>query len=231
MTANQRDNAHNDGELPNRRSIRLRNYDYSQAGAYFVTIRVEGRRHLYGEVGNGCMVRSLAGEVVASCWHEIPRHYREVELDEFVVMPNHVHGILVIRSRLDEEIAGKNVPCRGEAGLARKGVTRVVSTGVAVRSSTLGTIVGSYKSAVTRAVNAARGKTGNAVWQRGYYEHVVRDENELNRIREYVSSNPLAWHLDKENPDRIGDDPFDLWLESLTKRVPAGPGGADRTRA
>ena len=77
----------------------------------------------------------------------------------------------------------------------------------------------------------ARGKTGNAVWQRGYYEHVVRNENELNRIREYVSSNPLAWHLDKENPDRIGDVPFDLWLESLTKRVPAGPGEADRSRA
>jgi hypothetical protein len=89
MTANTRDDLRNNGELPNRRSIRLRNYDYSQAGAYFVTVCVEGREALLGDVRNGCMSRSPAGEIAASCWHEIPRHYREVELDEFVVMPNH----------------------------------------------------------------------------------------------------------------------------------------------
>ena len=223
MTADTRDDSRNNGELPNRRSIRLRNYDYSQAGAYFVTICVEGRKPLYGEVCNGCMVRSPAGDAVASCWYEIPRHYLEVELDEFVVMPNHMHGIVVIASCRSERAAGAATMCRGRPTHAPPG-----SDVMAAPAHNLGTILGSYKSAVTKAVNALRCSQRVPVWQRGYFEHVVRSEEELNRIREYIASNPANWHLDKENLNRTGDDPFDVWLESLNRAK--APRAEDRPR-
>ncbi len=148
-------------EKPKRRRLPLADYDYAQTGAYFVTICTRSHANLFGAVLDGEMVRNDAGETVARCWDEIPRHFPEVELDAFVVMPNHVHGVLMLA---DEPV---------RAGHARP----------------LHVIVGSFKSAVSRRLGS--------VWQRSYWERVVRSENELDQIRDYIEDNPLRWPVDQ----------------------------------
>jgi len=149
---------------PRRRRLRLAGYDYSRPGAYFVTICARDHQCLFGEIVAGAMRRNQIGETVAACWNEIPRHYANVVLDAFVVMPNHLHGILLLT-----DLVG--------AGHARP----------------LPLIVGSFKSAASRRVGAR-------IWQRDYWEHIIRSEDELNRIRHYVDDNPLCWPADPENP-------------------------------
>jgi putative transposase len=158
-------------QLPSRKSTRLPTYDYSQAGAYFVTISAYNRQCIFGEILNSEMGLSSVGQVVEECWKEVPEHYCHVEIDEHVVMPNHFHGILMIHD-------------------VRKPVT-------------LGNIVGSFKSSVTRLVKRLdRENIGpqKTVWQRGYFEHVIRNDDDLAKIREYIAGNSLEWDKDEENP-------------------------------
>ncbi len=177
--------------LPQRRSLRLLDHDYSQAGAYFVTICTQERMCIFGQVVDGSMRLNALGEIVWSCWEDMPDHRPEVELDAFVVMPNHMHGIAVIADRRDGVGDGSQT---GETSLAptvrREGDRR----------ATLGAIVGAFKAAVTRATNELPGKTRQPLWQRGYYEHVIRSEVALSRIREYIEQNPAKWALDHDNP-------------------------------
>ena len=163
-----------------RRSIRLKEYDYAQVGAYFVTICARDRECLLGDVIDGEMRLNEYGQIVMECWDEIPRHFPNVELDEFVVMPNHVHGILVITvgARHASPLQLSRGPQRGS----------------------LGAVVGSFKSAATKRVNERRDTPGLTIWQRNYYEHVIRNEDEMNRIREYVAQNPAQWAKDENNP-------------------------------
>jgi REP element-mobilizing transposase RayT len=175
-----------------RRSIRLRGYDYSQAGAYFVTVCVQGRERLFGDVVDGEMRLNDAGQMVAQCWHELPAHFPHLELDEFVVMPNHMHGIIIV---------GAPFMAPYGPGAVNQGA---VNQGAINRAPTLGEIVRSFKALATRRIRQA-GVTAFA-WQRNYYEHIIRDEESLNRIREYIVNNPLQWALDRENPDFIGAD-------------------------
>jgi putative transposase len=173
--------------LSQRRSLRLQGYDYAQAGAYFVTICTWQRACTLGEVVDDRVRLSAIGEILISRWHDLPNHHL-VELDAFTIMPNHIHGVVAI---LGGE-AGKT----GEAGLAP---TVGQPKG---RKGTLGTIVGSFKSATSKAINE-RGLGGGApLWQRGYYEHVIRSEQTLTRIRQYIIENPAKWALDEENPQR-----------------------------
>ena len=169
-----------------RRSIRLKGYDYSQPGAYFVTICTKNQACIFGRVVDGGMVLNDLGRIARSCWEDVPNHFQQVVSDAFIVMPNHVHGILFI---MDDHVGATHAspllrrrPCGPHPG-------------------SLGAVVGSYKSAVTRWCH----QNGylHFRWQRNYYEHIVRSENELGRIREYVVDNPLKWDLDDENPDRI----------------------------
>ena len=163
-----------------RRSIRLKNYDYSQAGAYFVTVCTHARACVFGDVVDGAMVLNDAGKVAAQCWQAIPEHFPHVALDVFVVMPNHVHGILFIHDAPESVGANNYLPSpRGT-------------------SKTVGAVVRGFKIGVTkwmRCHTAARD-----VWQRNYYEHVIRNEASLLQIREYINNNPLQWALDCENP-------------------------------
>ena len=161
-----------------RRSIRLPDYDYSQPGAYFVTLCAHERETLFGDVVDDVMRLNDYGEIVVAVWDDLPGHYSHVELDAFVIMPNHVHGIIVI--------ADNAVGARHASPLQSR--------------PTLGIIVGSYKSAVTKRINELRHTPGVSVWQRNYYEHVVRSEHELNTIRAYIQNNPLRWALDHDNP-------------------------------
>ena len=187
-----------DPEEHHRRSIRLKGYDYSQPGAYFVTVCTNKWKCLFGEIVGGTMVLNQLGQIVSGCWNEIPEHFPNVELDEFVTMPNHLHGIVVT--------ANKNQlsACRGTACRA----PTVESFGKPVAGS-LSTIMRSFKSAVTKEINKMRGTPNLPIWQRNYYEHVLRNEDKLNRTREYVLNNPLQWQFDRENPRRIQDEAYD----------------------
>lgn len=172
-----------DPQRHHRRSIRLNGYDYSRAGAYFVTVCTKGRACLFGDIVHGLMVLNEAGRVVDECWKDIPSHFPQVELDEFVVMPNHIHGIV----RIMDAVGAKHLsplPSR------RPGT-----------SHTLGSVIRGFKIGVTKWMRA--NTDVHDVWQRNYHEHIIRDEASLNRIREYMANNPASWADDAENPDHV----------------------------
>ena len=140
------------------------------------------------------MVLSEAGEIAAACWKQIPDHFSHVALDAFVIMPNHLHGILFLVG------ARHAVPLQAAS-------QRTERFGKPVPGS-VPTIVRSFKSAATRRINALRGAPGSPVWQRNYYEHIIRGESALQSIRRYITENPQRWHLDRYNPDALGPDPM-----------------------
>ena len=166
-----------------RRSIRLRDYNYSSAGAYFLTLCAYNREMLFGEMSEGEMTLHCAGRIVADEWRRSAKVRAEIELDEWIVMPNHLHGIVIITG--------------GGLGM-RRGDRPVAPTGPKPKS--IGALIAGFKSATTKRINAMRGTPGSLVWQRGYYDHVVRGEAPLKRIRQYIRENPLRWDEDPENP-------------------------------
>ena len=168
-------------DYPIRKSVRLSGHDYASPGAYFVTVCTHGRACLFGEVHDGHVHLSLPGDIVRATWHDLPRHLPDVEVDALVVIPNHVHGILALH--------GRGTACRAPSEAFGRPVPGSIPT-----------IVRSFKSSATREVNRLRGTPGAAVWQRGYFEHIIRTTDDLDRLRRYVESNPLRWTLDRENP-------------------------------
>ena len=168
-----------------RRSIRLKGYDYAQAGAYFVTVCTHDRACLFGEVVDGEMRLNDAGNIIRDEWIRTGDMRSNVELDAFVVMPNHFHAIVVL---------SHDGHCRGDRPVAPTGPT----------PRSIGAIMAGFKSASTRRVNEIRRTPGVPVWQRNYYEHIIRDDASLNRIREYIVNNPIQWEMDRENPDIVG---------------------------
>ena len=168
-----------------RRSLRLTGYAYTGTGAYFVTICTQDKECLFGQIVGGKMRPNVYGHVVKACWFAIPRHSRNAACDAFVVMPNHMHGVIVL--------AGVNAVGAQHVAPLRKG---------GGQSGSLGAIVRSFKGAVSKRINRRRGTPGAPVWQRNYYEHVIRSEDELQQIRRYIEENPLRWSLDREHPER-----------------------------
>ena len=159
--------------LPNRRSIRLKGYDYSQAGLYFITICVQDRKCLFGKIGNGEMILNEYGIVAHQQWQQLPERFTNMELDVFQIMPNHMHGIIMLTD---------------------------------TNTKTVGDIVGAYKSLVANdclkilkqkwaGVNPA--PTMGKLWQRNYWEHIIRDEQSYQRISDYIINNPKNWTGDK----------------------------------
>ena len=151
-----------------RRSIRLQGYDYAQAGAYFITLCAQGRAHLFGRVMGGAVELSDIGQIVAEEWERTPAVRSNVELDAYVVMPDHMHGILVITHRDDEADAPP------------------ATSALRSPKRTIGAIVRGFKAAVVR-------RAGRPIWQRDYYEHIIRSEAALDRIRKYIIANPDRW--------------------------------------
>jgi putative transposase len=204
-------------DRPYRRSIRLSGYDYASAGAYFVTIVAQGRACVFGQVVGGEMQRNALGHLIDCAWHDIPHHHSNVVLDAFIVMPNHIHGIILLTDPVGATPAS---PTRSDTRLP---TTRGPNSG------SVGAIIGSFKASTTRRANILRQGDGGAGdagvaptglvlpegrrWQRNYYEHIVRTDDALDRIRNYINANPQRWFQDRENPDRLGDDPFDQWLD------------------
>jgi putative transposase len=166
-----------------RKVTRLREYDYRQNGAYAVTICTYQRRCAFGRIENGVMRLYPFGLIAQERWLAIPFHRPNVQLDEFVIMPNHVHGILFIE---DE------APPTLEAELTLRQFAKP-------QSSSLSTIIGSYKSGVTKLIAQQRG-SHTRVWQERFYDHVIRHDLDLTRQREYIQSNPAKWADDALNP-------------------------------
>lgn len=155
--------------LPVRHSIRLHNFDYSSNNLYFVTICVQDRKSILGKVVGDYAFLSPYGRIADMQWLKMTLIFEEVELDEYVIMPNHIHGIIGIRATV------KVAP-------------------------TLGQIIGAYKSRVIHEcleLAKIKDKFMGKFWQRNYYEHIIRDENDLNRIRKYIHNNPSNWTKDK----------------------------------
>ena len=171
---------------PDRRSIRLRGYDYSTPGAYFITVCTRNRLSLFGRVVDGEMEANCLGAVVEDCWARLPEHYGNVALDAFILMPNHVHGVLIIEDGPPGVGAGLQ-PARQEAASSRRrhGVPEIVRA---------------FKTFSARRINKMRASTGAPVWQRGFYDHVIRGEDELDRVRAYITDNPRKWSEDADNP-------------------------------
>jgi len=183
-----------DPKRRNRRSIRLPDYDYSQPGAYFVTACTHNRVCLFGQVIGGGMQLNSYGRIVTEEWHRTERIHNHVALDASVVMPNHVHGSIGITVDLDDD--GSN----DRRDTARRVPTRTNRRFGQPRPGSLPTIVRGFKGAATCRINRRRGTPGEPVWQRNYYEHIVRDRRELERIRRYIHRNPARWHRDRNHP-------------------------------
>ncbi len=166
-----------------RRSIRLPWHDYAAPCAYFVTICARHHACLFGTVVDGRLVPSEIGRIVSETWRELPRHHPRVALDTFALMPNHVHAVLLLR--------------RGSAA-----VPAVPTRRRTLASGSLGAIIGAFKAAVTRRVRLLSGSPGAAVWQRNYFEHIIRNQEDLDEIRVYIAINPRCWDVDAENPAR-----------------------------
>ncbi|MEW6571733.1 MAG: transposase [Nitrospirota bacterium] len=179
-------------DIRHRRSIRLKGYDYSEAGAYFVTICTKDRECLFGDVVNGEMRLNEAGKMVQKWWYEIATKFRNIELDGSVIMPNHLHGIIVIS--VDN--------CRGEVSspVLKTDETKTRKEGGVpppLRKRTLGQIVAYFKYQTTKQINQNRNTPRVPVWQRNYYDRIIRNETELNKMREYILNNPLNWETDE----------------------------------
>ena len=175
-----------------RRSLRLVEYDYAQSGAYFVTIVTQRRLSLFGSVVDGDMQLNEAGRMVGSVWCRLSERFPSITLDEFIVMPNHVHGLLFVEAREDH------------VGAPLVDALPAPEGGGGIRRPSLGEIVGAYKSHSTveyiRAVKDSGWRSFEGrLWQRNFYEHVVRDEQSLDQIREYIVGNPAMWESDREN--------------------------------
>lgn len=154
-----------DPEKHDRGSIRLPRYDYTQPGAYFVTICVAGRRCIFGEIVDGVMRPNKNGLIVAGQWAGLPRHYPNALLDEFVLMPNHVHGIICLSDSLHSSVgAGFKPALASPNSNQRHGLPEIIR---------------GFKTFSSRGINQLRGTIGAPVWQRNYYEHVVRGEYDL----------------------------------------------------
>jgi putative transposase len=185
-----------DPDRHHRQSIRLRGYDYTQAGAYFVTIVVRDRECLLGDVVSGEMRLNNYGRIVAAEWQKLPARFPHATTDASIVMPNHLHGIIVI----GDGVGAKHPP-------AMLGSPPCVSVDawplrpMGTTPGSFGAIMQNFKSTSTRQVNALRQTPGLPLWQRNYFERIIRDDRELNRIREYIINNPLKWALDTEHPD------------------------------
>jgi putative transposase len=188
-----------DPKIHHRKSIRLAGYDYSQAGAYFVTIVTQGRESFFGKIVDGEMILNDAGQMVIVVWESMAERFPNIELGAFVVMPNHFHAIVIIH---DTTVGAGLVPALDNEVSENGATTRVAPTR---NGPTLGQIIGAFKSITTHEYITGVDEKGwprffKRLWQRNYYERIIRDEREMEAIWRYIESNPAMWEADEENP-------------------------------
>ena len=191
-------------DIHHRRSIRLKGYDYSKAGMYFVTICCQNRQCIFGEIENGEMALNNFGKIASDEWVKLSEQYPNVLLDVFQIMPNHIHGIITLGDvgatlavALNENaIAQNNIAGTNQWAGASPAPTRDVQT----TKNTIGNIVGAYKSLVANKcleIFKSKNEYMGKLWQRNYWEHIIRDEESYQRIANYIINNPINWKNDK----------------------------------
>ena len=198
-------------KLLKRKSIRLKNFDYSSQGLYFITICVHNRVCLLGDIINGKMVLNDAGRMINELYLKTPRQFKNTTLDEYQIMPNHLHGIIVITGEMDNPPVGATlvVARLDQAGIKPDSRAGIKPAPTENKIITLGNIIGAFKSLTThKYINCVKTKNWKPfykrLWQRNYYEHIIRNENDLNEIREYIKNNPQMWDRDRDNPAKSG---------------------------
>ena len=189
-----------DPDKHHRRSIRLSGYDYSQSGAYFVTICAYQRQCVFGDVVDGQMCLNKYGAIVAETYQWLCQRYPYLHLDEWIVMPNHFHAIMLITDK----------PCM-DADQPRRGVSRNALTmrtaptinqhGKITKPKPLGRLIGAFKTVSTKKINILRDAPATPLWQRNYYEHIIRNQDAMNKICQYIINNPASWKIDQLHPD------------------------------
>ena len=196
-------------------TARHKAWDYSNAGVYFVTICTRDFISYFGEIKNGQMILSTIGQIAKKYWQEIPKHFPDVGLDEYIIMPNHLHGIIVIKENENKilgkmqltEVKNKDTFRRDEACLIstmKKPTNKeILRKRISPQPRSLAVIVGSFKSITTKKVRELTDNTNLNIWQPRFYDHIIWHENELNNIRSYVRNNPLKWDLDRNNLENI----------------------------
>jgi REP-associated tyrosine transposase len=175
-----------DAPLHHRRTIRLSGWDYSADGAYFVTVCTSDRSHLFGEIADGHMRVNALGAVVADSWRWLASQYTHVTLDDWCLMPNHLHGLLILTGR----------------GGSRTALTDTSTPGgdaVMTPRKPVGRLIGAFKTVSTKHINRLRNTPAEVVWQRNFWEHIVRDDGEMDLVRAYIRDNPTNWSSDALN--------------------------------
>jgi putative transposase len=189
--------------LPRRHSVRLQEFDYSRSASYFLTICAQDMHLFFGRVIAGSVVLSALRQIVEDCWRQIPRHFARVELAPHIVMPNHIHGIVRLRPRVGDGSTVAKHPRRAQhAAPLRSGSAAAIENGghaAIVPEDSIPAIVRSFKSAVAKRIREALCKPQFQVWQRSYYEHIIRDEGDFRNTCEYIRLNPVRWKNNKEN--------------------------------
>jgi putative transposase len=173
-----------------RRSIRLKGYDYSHTGVYFITLCTYDRECLFGEIVRGTMQLNKFGEIVAEEWLKSVEIRQEIELDNWVIMPNHFHAIVIIDRAISD---------RGECNSPESSDSSK-SDKIQMRPRSLSSLVTGFKSSVTRRINQNRNHSDCPVWQRNYYDHIVRDTDSWEKIFNYIDANPSNWEIDRLHP-------------------------------
>ncbi len=184
-------------EIHKRRSIRLKHFDYSQEGLYFITICCKNREHLFGKIVEGEMILNDIGEIAEKCWLEIPNHFPNVKLHSYIIMPNHVHGIIEIVTNVGaKNFSPQNDECVENQHSPQNDEHRAkdISPQPKGTSKTVGSIVRGFKIGVTKWVR--QNTDIYQVWQRNYHEHIIRNENAYIKISKYIQNNPNNWNED-----------------------------------
>ncbi|MCQ9206260.1 MAG: transposase [Omnitrophica bacterium] len=179
-----------------RNTNRIPQHDYSKPGQYFVTICIQNRTEIFGAIKNNQMKLNDAGQMVNFWWQEMFKKYNNISIDEYTIMPNHVHGIINIvgagsprpdNNNNNDKIIGRGNHIVGRGNLA----------------PTIGNIIAYFKYQTTKQINKSQNTPGIKIWQRGYHDHIIRNDKSLNNIRQYIKTNPATWQYDLENPNRI----------------------------
>jgi putative transposase len=183
----------------NRRSIRLRGYDYSRPGYYFVTICIQDRNQkLFGNIVDGKMALNQIGEAVRFCWNGLPDHFNNIRLDEFIIMPNHFHGIIVICNPVEGAGSSRPQGSSRPTVFLRAAIDDKNKQGRDDRAPTLGKMVAFFKYQSTKQINVMRQSGVEKIWQRNYYDTIVKDEKAVCHIQQYIRNNPENWSLDPQ---------------------------------